>query len=286
MHTSRSANPLRDFVDLNFARRLEAAETTTSAQLAGLQGYWPEAACQVFAGGVATFGGKTYPANHIVGLGLYGPVTTVSLDQVEDFYRSRGVPCEIVVSPLADPSLRELLASRGYRITEFNSVMIQRLEDLQFVDPADGITLERVTPSTERLWSDVVTEGFSEYGPLPENLLRPMATLPDAINLLARVEGVVAGGGMAYVMRDANIVALFGTATLPQFRRRGVQRALIQRRLWEAAQSGCEYAVVSTMPGSGSQRNMERHGFRVAYTKIVMVRSWPGLEAGGASDGH
>jgi hypothetical protein len=33
--------------------------------------------------------------------------------------------------------------------------------------------------------------------------------------------------------------------------------------------------VVSTHPGSGSQRNMERRGFRLAYTKVVMTREWP-----------
>jgi GNAT superfamily N-acetyltransferase len=62
---------------------------------------------------------------------------------------------------------------------------------------------------------------------------------------------------------------------LPEFRQRGVQSALIARRLHEAAKAGCEYAVVSTNPGSGSQRNMERRGFRVAYTKLVMMREWP-----------
>ena len=65
-----------------------------------------------------------------------------------------------------------------------------------------------------------------------------------------------------------------------------MQTALINRRLWEAASAGCEFAVVSTMPGGGSQRNMERRGFQVAYTKIVMVRSWPELAAEGVSDGH
>jgi hypothetical protein len=53
-----------------------------------------------------------------------------------------------------------------------------------------------------------------------------------------------------------------------------VQSALIARRLHEAAQAGCEYAVVSTLPGSGSQRNMERRGFQLAYTKLVMVKEW------------
>ena len=205
---------------------------------------------------------------------------------MEEFYRSRGVPCEIVVSPLADPSLRELLAPRGYRITEFNSVLIRHLDDCEPVELPEGVTLERVTAANEKIWSDVVAQGFAEFGPLPDNIFTPFATMPASINYLARVEGIAAGGGMACIMRDAGIVALFGTATLPEFRRRGVQTALIRQRLWEAAHSGCEYAVVSTMPGSGSQRNMERRGFRVAYTKLVMVRSWPETRPPGTDDGH
>ena len=288
MSTSQSVSrtELRDFVDLAFARRLEAAETLTPAHVEALRRYWPEAALEVIAGGTAVFGGVEYPANHIVGMGLYGGVTESDVDRVEEFYRSRGVPCEVVVSPLADPSLRELLAPRGYRITEFNSVLIRRLDDCEPVALPEGVALEPVTASNEKLWSDVVAQGFAEFGPLPDNIFTPFAALPASINYLARVDAVPAGGGMACIMREAGIVALFGTATLPGFRRRGVQTALIRQRLWEAAQSGCEYAVVSTMPGSGSQRNMERRGFRVAYTKRVMVRSWPETRPPGTDDGH
>ena len=73
---------------------------------------------------------------------------------------------------------------------------------------------------------------------------------------------------------------------LPEFRRRGVQSGLIAQRLHEAALAGCEYAVVSTNPGSGSQRNMERRGFRLAYTKVVMVREWPDAPAAKENDAH
>ena len=39
-------------------------------------------------------------------------------------------------------------------------------------------------------------------------------------------------------------------------------------RLHYAAEQGCELALMGALPGSGSQRNAERHGFRVAYTRI------------------
>ena len=283
------APQLRDFVDLDLARRLEMAETMPAERVKALQRSLPEATSVVIAGGTAVFGSRAYPANHIVGMGLYGPVTSDDIDRVEEFYRSRGVSCEIVVSPLADGTLLELLAPRGYRITEFNSVLIRRLERGDLIEPAQGITIESVTPATERLWDRVIAGGFAEFGPLPEDLFGAFASLPDGLSFLARVNGVPAGGAAGAIMRKAGIAALFGASTLPEFRGKGVQTALINRRLWEAARAGCEYAVVSTLPGSGSQRNMERRGFRVAYTKVVMVRTWPESAPRvepGEEDGH
>ena len=35
---------------------------------------------------------------------------------------------------------------------------------------------------------------------------------------------------------------------------------------------GCDLATAATLPGSVSQRNYERHGFRVAYTRATLVR--------------
>ena len=115
---SISASGLRDFVDLEFARRLEMAETMTPAYVRALHRLAPEATSEVIAGGTAIFGGSAYPANQVVGMGLYGPVASPDVDRVEEFYRSRGVACEIVVSPLPTAHwwkcwLREVIASRS-----------------------------------------------------------------------------------------------------------------------------------------------------------------------------
>jgi hypothetical protein len=39
-----------------------------------------------------------------------------------------------------------------------------------------------------------------------------------------------------------------------------------------AVDAGCEYAVVVTQGGSISQRNAERLGFRVAYSKVTVIK--------------
>ncbi|HUK73962.1 MAG TPA: GNAT family N-acetyltransferase [Candidatus Bathyarchaeia archaeon] len=281
--TASALQSLPDFVDLEFARRLEAAEMIFPDCVESLHRYSPSdpIAAEHVARGIAFFGGVTYPANQCVGMGLHGEVTAADIDRVEDFFRSRGVASTIVVSPLAHESLRALLGQRGYAIAEFNSVLIRRIRAEEPFAVPPGIVIERVTPETVQSWMSVIAEGFAQDIKVAEDVFGGFAALPGALAFLARIEDKVVGGCGGRVIPEARIAALFGTATLPPFRRRGVQTALIARRLHEAAKADCEYAVVSTHPGSGSQRNMERRGFRLAYTKTVMMREWPQEPASG-----
>jgi len=270
-----------DFVDVEFARRLEMAEMILPDCVEALRRHAPNApnAAETIAGGMAFFGGVKYPANQIVGMGLHGAVTAEDIDRVEDFFRSRGVAATVVVSPLADESLRNLLGERGYRIAEFNSVLIRKISSHEVYALPAGIILERVTPETVGPWVHVMAQGFSQQVELLEEIFAGFAVLPGTLAFLARIEDTVVGGCGGRIIPEARIAALLGAATLPEYCRRGVQSALIALRLQEAAKAGCEYAVVSTNPGSGSQRNMERRGFRLAYTKVVMRRDWPELSA-------
>jgi len=79
----------------------------------------------------------------------------------------------------------------------------------------------------------------------------------------------VAAAGMA--VRDG-LAMLFGDATRPGYRNRGLHMALIVARMQYTAERGCDLITASTLPGSGSQRNYERLGFRVVYTKMIMLR--------------
>jgi GNAT superfamily N-acetyltransferase len=87
---------------------------------------------------------------------------------------------------------------------------------------------------------------------------------------LAEINGQVAGGGV--LTMHENIASLGGASTLPAFRNRGAQTALLRARLAFAAEHGCEVAMVTTLPGSTSHRNVERQGFRVVYTRSKLSR--------------
>jgi GNAT superfamily N-acetyltransferase len=58
-----------------------------------------------------------------------------------------------------------------------------------------------------------------------------------------------------------------GAATVPEMRRRGLQTALIAARIRYAFERGCDLVTMVAAQGSHSQRNGERNGFRVGYTR-------------------
>jgi hypothetical protein len=64
------------------------------------------------------------------------------------------------------------------------------------------------------------------------------------------------------------VALLAGACTVPEARKQGAQLALLEGRLRAAAEQGCDLAMMCAAPGSASQRNAERHGFRIAYTRI------------------
>ena len=67
---------------------------------------------------------------------------------------------------------------------------------------------------------------------------------------------------------DGKVALLAGACTVPEARNRGAQSALLDARMAHAANAGCELAMMAALPGSSSQRNAERNGFRMAYTRM------------------
>jgi hypothetical protein len=205
--TASAVQELPGFVDTDFARRLEMAEMILPDCVEALRRYGPNdpIAAERIAGGIAFFAGVTYPVNQIVGMGLEGEVTTHDIDRVEDFFRSRGVPSTIVVSPLAHESLRILLGERGYSIAEFNSVLIRRIHSQEPFSPPCGVAIERVAPATLKPWMNAIAKGFEQDIAVAKDVFGGFAALPGALAFLARIEGKVAGGCGGRVIPEARI---------------------------------------------------------------------------------
>jgi len=254
------------FADLVLARRLEAAEAANARGCSALEG----TAVLEVAGGWVIFAGADSPLTQAVGIGLHGPVRRTELEAIEAFLGSRGARVSLDVCPLAHTSLMEGLAARGYRLTEFNNTMVKILAGSEMVFTP---RVRRAVMADSELWSYTVGRGFFEQAELTTaemDVGRAIYSMPEALCYLAATEhGQPAGGGAMAV--QGGLALLFADSTIEQFRRQGLQRELIAARLNEARARGCDLAMASTTPGSSSQRNYERMGFQVAYTKVTMV---------------
>jgi len=267
------------FMDLEFARRLELAEAFAAracAEAAGRVHPNLAVAIEEIAGGVAVFTGIGSPITQAVGVGLNGPVSDAELDRLETFYASRGAPVALELCPLVDLSLYETLAKRGYQLREVSNVLFREvMAGESFTSPGGEAAVRPASPDEESLWALTVAQGFAEHIPVTQSILDVMVGFfhrADACCFLAFVGKEVAGG--AVVSAHDGVGGLFGASTLPAFRRRGVQTALLAARLAWACDHRCNIAVSIAQPGSASQRNIERFGFRVAYTRTKLIREW------------
>jgi GNAT superfamily N-acetyltransferase len=265
-------------VDKAFARRLEAVEEMPQVFYARVyQKTRPEigAAEEEICGGHMIFAGVGSPIGRATGLGLDRPLTAEDLDRVEQFYRSHKAPSQADLCPLHDPSVFEMFKQRGYGIAELNNVLYRRLDPREEFPPAPaGCEIRRARPDEADSASAVVERAFFPDG-APEmyrGLIAPLYQMDGALAFVATVEGRIVACGTGLVIPEHAIFALGGAGTLPEFRRKGLQTALLRVRTAAAAAAGCEYAAVVTQGGSTSQRNAERQGFRVAYSKVTAIK--------------
>lgn len=265
--------------DLALARRLERAEAKSNADFV-------EARAQLFpdsgaawievAGAYAMFDGVHSPITQTFGLGMFDEVGAPELEQIETFFQSRGAHVHHEISPMADSALCALLSERGYRPIEFTSILYRPLHgdvDLAIAHN-EQIHVRLIAAHEQELWAQTAAAGWSsenlEFADMMLEFSRLNAARQGALNFLAELDGqAVATGGL--LLHDG-VALLAGASTVPSARKQGAQLAILESRLRYAAEQGCDLAMMGALPGSTSQRNAERQGFRIAYTRIKWAK--------------
>jgi GNAT superfamily N-acetyltransferase len=267
------------FIDIDLARRIEMAEANAGRECAeGFHRLHPDFPVGVreIAGGTAVFAGVDSPITQAIGVGLNGEVADDDLDALGEFFNARNAPAAVELCPLVAMSLYERFATRGYRLLEVSDVLIlDNLVQARISSTTPpGVTIRATTRDETKLWTQIVAQGFAEHFPVTQTILDVMEGFCHRSGpccfFLAFVDGAPAGGGV--VSAHEGVGGLFGASTLPAFRRRGVQVALLNARLAWARDHECDLVASIAQPGSASHRNIERIGFRVAYTRTKLVR--------------
>ncbi|MDZ4830849.1 MAG: GNAT family N-acetyltransferase, partial [Phycisphaerae bacterium] len=147
-------------------------------------------------------------------------------------------------------------------------------------DADASLVIEPVDANTAAIADDVVGRGFNEGKPGPPNLIdfgRVNFAIARSATYIARFDGVPAAGGRVSWMDvprergGGRVAILTGASTLPEFRGRGAQAALLEARLARARNVGCDTAFVTCFAGTPSERNIFRAGFLRAYDRDVFT---------------
>jgi GNAT superfamily N-acetyltransferase len=235
-------------------------------------------------GGVAVFAAAESPSNKLIGVGFSGHLDESALSAIEELFAARGARLQAEISTLADPAVHAQLVARGYVPSGFENVLGHPL-GVRVFQPPPSITIEPLSSHDWAALADVMVEGFAnpDTGGVGGDTIHPQDQIrrwlviamrsPGYRGYIARVGGAIAGG--AALNLDEGVAQFSGAATLPPFRRRGVQTALLRARLSDAAQAGCDIGVVVTQPASRSQENVQREGFALLYARQLLVKPAP-----------
>ena len=222
------------------------------------------------AGGIAAFTGVESPLTTVKGAGP--EIVDEDIDRAEAFFRHHAAERVVFeLAPWVAAGVDALLTRRGYAITSIETVMVREA-------PLTAQAARQCVREMDRgLWVDLLLKAYE----LPDNpawrrLASAAADLPQAMNLGVFDASQLPQGGWvaaAQVVPTLGVAIFSNDATIPLVRRRGYQTALIRERLRHAATFDVTCAAAEVDPGSASERNYLRCGFRPVYTRSHYSRS-------------
>lgn len=210
--------------------------------------------------------------NRVVGLGIARPATEADVDQALAAI-DPGVCFYVAVAPAARPAeLPQWLRARGLEPGWGWMLFRRGVRD----PPAARTTLRVVAVSTTQERATFARVVRSSYG--LANAVEPtLAAAPDnGWHCFLALDGEQpAGAGAVFVSDSTAYLGLAGT--LPDYRGRGAQSALLAARIRRARELGCD--LVTTETGerradrpSNSYRNILRAGF----SEVAVTANWIG----------
>jgi hypothetical protein len=212
--------------------------------------------------------------NRVIGLGVSEAATESHLDEIAE--RFGGREHMISLAPGAEPpDLADRLRARGY-LPGYAWVKFRR----SAIEPpavATDLRIELVGPGQAEAFARVVVEGYG----MPPSGVDPLLAVvgkPGWACYVAFAGAEPASAGLVHAGPGG--AWLGGAVTLPGFRRRGGQGAILVERIRYAAAQGCRRVVTETgeiAPGrpDSSYRNILRFGFEAAYVRPNFVSPEP-----------
>lgn len=224
------------------------------------------------AGGAACFAGPDSFFTQVIAWGFTTKAKQFQsqIHAIEQFYQSLAHSrVDIELCPFVGNELAVLLSQRGYEISELSQVSFLNLNEYQPTLCSSVFEVREVAVVEFENWSNKVAVGFG-YLEAQDQFSRYIDR--DGVRVFAAYdqEHIIAGATMA--VHD-DIGDLGVSSTLPAYRGLGTQKHLLRARLNQAKEQGLALAMVTTEPGSISDLNVQKVGFRAGYTRIKMTKT-------------
>ena len=265
--------------DIGLAQRLESTEAAANIAFVEARAMLDAAvgAAHTRVGGVAAmFDGPESPLTQTFGLGVFGRLEVPEYEKLENFFSSRSASVHHEVSPLAEPDTLVQLNTRGYSPVEMSTVLIRPTSIP--LDGARNVNVREIRAEEGPLWCHTAGVGWgsesAELGSFIEAFGEVFVRAEGAHCFIAEIEGRPVATAALSIAGDVALLA--GASTIQSARRQGAQLALLAARLDYAKARGADLAMIVAQPGSASQRNAERQGYRTAYTRT----KWSLLSSG------
>lgn len=205
--------------------------------------------------------------NRTFAFGLDAPIDEATLDRAIALYR-RDAPFTIQPSPVSrPPEIGHWLNARGIE-SYFDWVIWARETRAPIPDPT-GLRVDRIGRERASAWIDLASTIFVDEAPFAP-WFDSLIGRPSWNHYVAYDGETPIGIGAMFV--EGGLGWLGWGGTLPGHRRRGVQGAMIARRVKDAAAAGARWVRVETAADlpekpNPSYRNMPRAGFRLLYLR-------------------
>jgi GNAT superfamily N-acetyltransferase len=215
--------------------------------------------------------------------GLRGAALDALITRQRDFFAARGESVEWKTYGYDQPpDLPERLRAAGFAAEDQETVLIGVTQEMagEPVLP-EGVVLRQVTGEADMrriaamqsvVWDEDLTWQADE-------LTASVAAAPDQVLVwAAEAGGEVVSAARIEFRPGTGFAGLWGGATLPGWRGKGIYRALVARRAQEAAARGFPYLQVDA--SSDSAPILRRLGFRAVTTTTPYVWSPRGEQPG------
>ena len=211
--------------------------------------------------------------------GLTGAELDALIARQRDLFAERGQEVEWKLHGHDRPDdLGERLVAHGFEPQQQETVLIGRIAPIaaERSEPPPGVHVRKVTDRTdleriarmqEAVWSEDRTW-------LVDGLQRELAADPTALTIMVaetedKAGGEVVSAGWVRYLAGTAFVTLWGGSTLPQWRRRGIYRALVAHRARLAEARG--FTLMQVDASDDSRPILERLGLVAVTTTTPYV---------------